>query len=262
LPLLLLQGVLSRGLQHSSPLVLAGTLSLMQQALAALQQLLNPLEGLAAAAAAAAAAAGASGGSAQQRQQLQEHAGHVLLQHNMQLQQDYTCVLHQQQQQQQQQCTDVTPGVGVGLSQQQHQQQDASVLRAAAARWCQFLQQLRLSIRQRLPEVSVLVAAVTGLQRAAAAAAAQQQQLCDGPQAEWLLPQAVSVLAAYARWLPEAVADGHVDLCKLLLQGQGQVSVSTTLSANTLQLQTPPWFLTGSSQRFPQDHLLLPGMHL
>jgi hypothetical protein len=162
----------------------------MQQVLTALQQLLAPIEHLAAAAAAVAAAAG-SVGDVQQQQQ---------------------------------------------------------VLQAAAGGWAALLQQLRLSTRLRLPDVSVIAAAVTALQRATAnttitaAAAAedaggglsvsgaksapqqqQQQQQCDRAQAEWLLPQACSVLGSYARWLPEAVADGHLDLAKLLLQGQGQV---------------------------------------
>jgi hypothetical protein len=89
------------------------------------------------------------------------------------------------------------------------------------------------------------VAAVTALQRttagsaaaaaaagagAARAAPAQQQQQCDRVQAEWLLPQALRVLCGYARWLPEAVADGHVDLGKLLLQGQGQVRICVNMA--------------------------------
>lgn len=232
------QGVLSRGLQHSSPLVLAGSLSLMQRALAALQQqLLLPIEEVAAAAAAVVVQQHHS--SPLPDQQLQAQAAPLLQQHSAQVQQDYQQLLSLQQQEQPQRVHSdaVTP-----VQTSQH----ADVLRAVASGWCSLLHSLRLSLRHKLPDISVLVAVITSLQRSSAAAAPdgsgpstagkasaagpkqhpQQQQpcYCDRSQAQWLLPQAYSVLAAYARWMPEAVADGHVDLGKLLLQGQGQVS--------------------------------------
>lgn len=227
---------MSRGLQHASPLVLLGTLSLLQQVVAAMQLLLAPVEELAAAltdAAAKAAAAVAVADAAPARKQaaseqlLQPTADQVLLQHNLQLQRDCNVLLHSQGQQQQ---------VQHDLS-FVAQAQQAALLQQAALSWCGFLQSWRHSLRRRLPEVAVLVAVITGLQKVAAAgpsmsvgvsgaAPSLQQQHQDSPAADevdWLLQQACLVLGAYARWLPEAVVDGHVDLGKLLLQGQGQV---------------------------------------
>jgi cytochrome c553 len=100
---------------------------------------------------------------------------------------------------------------------------------AAAAAWSNFLTQLRQALRVRAPDISVLVAVMTNLQRSAAAAAVgfgasadsqQQQQQYTQQQLQLLQCQVCHVLRGYARWLPEAVADGHADLAKLLLQGQ------------------------------------------
>lgn len=204
--------------------MLAGTLSLLQQAAAALQQLLAPIESLAAAAAAAAGAAVAASQAGpqpeSQEQLLQSAASRLLLQRSMQLQQDYNALLQQRypQQQQQQQREE---SHATGLTHK------AVLLQAAAQGWCAFLHGLRQSVRRRLPEVSVLVALITNLQRAAAIAGVGTAAAAAKPKGaaahEQLLVQANSVLCAYARWLPEAIADGHVDLGKLLLQGQGQV---------------------------------------
>jgi type IV secretory pathway TraG/TraD family ATPase VirD4 len=122
------------------------------------------------------------------------------------------------------------PGVG-GNQQQHHVTADRHRIAAAAAAWSSFLHQLMQALRLRAPDISVLVAVMTNLQRAAVAAEAaaasteasaeqQQQQQYTQQQLRLLQCQVCCVLRGYARWLPEAVADGHADLAKLLLQGQ------------------------------------------
>lgn len=234
--------MLTRGLQHNSSLVQAGTLGILQQALTALQQDFTAIEALTAAMMSVSSAAATAAGAAQaatppqhsvNAEQLPSPANHLHdthMQHQEQLLQ-YGAVpsIHQQQPQE----------FAVASLHAEQVLAQATALEAAGSQWHALLCSLQSSARQKLPEVSVLVSLITNMQRALAAAGdddadgavstpggleQSEQQRYSKYQAEWLLCQGCSVLAVYARWLPQALADGNTDLGRLLLQGHGQVS--------------------------------------
>jgi hypothetical protein len=110
---------------------------------------------------------------------------------------------------------------------------------SSSSSWGSLLQQLKATIRCKVPDVQTLVALQASLDKGTAGAAAaaagkgdaagsadlndadQQQQedsVADDPQErrEQQQLQLLHVLALYQRWLPEAAADARLDPAKLL----------------------------------------------
>jgi hypothetical protein len=91
--------------------------------------------------------------------------------------------------------------------------------------WVVFLRRLRTAVRSKLPDPSTLVALLAALDKtevsasdkAAADRAAEQQQQRGVPSQVLLRHAVLRVLGWYARWLPEAVADAHLDVVSKLL---------------------------------------------
>lgn len=234
-----LQALLSRCVQHASPLVQQATLALMAAMLAALAPLLAAAEQLAAAPAAAGAAAA---------QQLSDTGA-----------EDAGAELAPAQ---------TGAGVPGGVRGMPGGEARAGAP-AAAGSWPNFLRRLRASVRSRLPDPATLMALVAALSKAGDGGLQPQQeagpqgaggqgetQEAPGPgrparppkrkadrpgveaadgneaakdgggggasaagqraRAQLMQPLLLQVLTGYQRWLPEAMADAHFDACKLL----------------------------------------------
>ncbi|WIA35617.1 hypothetical protein OEZ86_004035 [Tetradesmus obliquus] len=90
----------------------------------------------------------------------------------------------------------------------------------------------------RRPSRAVFVEwAAAGVKPAADPQQQQQQQQYTQQQLRLLQCQVCGVLRCYARWLPEAVAEGHADLAKLLLQGQDLLSAPVDVQQAALDMQ-------------------------
>jgi hypothetical protein len=218
-----LQALLSRGLQHSNPLVVSATLLLLQRCLDATAALLLPLERAAVATATTAAQLAAAAADLRRV--------------------TVSCTTS----------TDDPPAAPVCAVQQQDDASAAAdevvqALSHAEQRWRSTVTALRAAARLRVPEPSVLVALLTAQQRAGArtahghndggavvegqkaargkpAGAAESAELSQQQPVScrltWqLLEQTCGVLASYARLLPDVLVDGQVDLHRLLLQAQ------------------------------------------